>query len=154
MMSDGALKLVSPSTRHWPPTTTSDRSDPSGPVVPIPIWPPDSGSGPLTPRSTITLADQQQQQQAHGNANAGGEVFIATSTGTSTGGSKERSGIATPVTSSPSPLPPPSQPIYSSNPRAQTDQIVYVRSLFITAATAAAAAAATTTTTVVGAWQW
>jgi hypothetical protein len=104
-MSDGALKFVSP-PRHWPPTTTSD---PSGPVVPIPIWPPDPGSGPLTPRSTTTLADQQQQQSP-GNASAGGEVFIATSAGTSTGGSKECSGTATPATSSPSPLPPPHPP--------------------------------------------
>jgi hypothetical protein len=88
-MSDGALTLVSP-PRH---------SDPSAPV--LPIRPPDSGSGPLTPRSTVTLADQQQQQ-SHG-----GEVFITTSTGTSAGGSKECSGAVTPVSSSPSPLPPP-----------------------------------------------
>src|SRR6266852_4016553 len=111
-MSDGAVKLVSP-PRHWPATTATTTSDPSGPV--LPIRPPDSGSGPLTPKSTITatattiLADQQQQQQSHGNTNAGGEVFISTSTDTSTGGSKECSGIATPATS-PSPLPP-SHPI-------------------------------------------
>jgi hypothetical protein len=120
-MSDGAIKLVSP-PRHWPATTTSDPSRPwrleeplpPSPVPPkidlkAPIWPPDPGSGPLTPRSTITtttLADQQQQQEPHGNANAGGEVSIpTTSTGTSTGGS----GIATPATS-PSPLPPPPHP--------------------------------------------
>lgn len=96
-MSDGTLKFVSPPTRHCPPATTSD---PSGPVAPIPVWPPDSGSGPLTPRSTITLADQQQQEQ-QSQGNPGGEE------GTSTGGSKECSGIATPATSSPSPHPPP-----------------------------------------------
>ena len=113
-MSDGAVKLVSP-PRHWPATTATTTSDPSGSV--LPIWPPDPGSGPLTPRSTITattLADQQQhqphqQQQSQGNANAGGEVFIATSSGTTPGGSKECSGIATPATS-PSPLPPTSHP--------------------------------------------
>ena len=101
-MSDGPLKLVPP-PRHWPPTTSSDTS---GPVGSIPLWPPDSGSGsgPLTPRSTLTLADQQQQQ-SHGNANAGGEVSITTSAGDS----KECSGIATPSTS-PSPLPPSHQP--------------------------------------------
>ena len=111
-MSDGAVKLVSP-PRHWPATTATTTSDPSGSV--LPIWPPDPGSGPLTPRSTITattLADQQQhqqhQQQSQGNANAG-EVFIATSSGTTPGGSKECSGIATPATS-PSPLPPTSHP--------------------------------------------
>ncbi|KAI0283105.1 SacI homology domain-containing protein [Russula aff. rugulosa BPL654] len=113
-MSDGAVKLVSP-PRHWPATTATTTSDPSGSV--LPIWPPDPGSGPLTPRSTITattLADQQQhqphqQQQSQGNVNAGGEVFIATSSGTTPSGSKECSGIATPATS-PSPLPPTSHP--------------------------------------------
>jgi hypothetical protein len=107
-MSDGAVKLVSP-PRHWPATTATTTSDPSGPV--LPTWLPDPGSGPLIPRSTVPatattiLADQQQQQQqSHGNASAGGEVLIAVSTGTSAGGSKECSGIATPATS-PSPLP-------------------------------------------------
>ena len=98
-MSDGPVKLP----RHSSTTLSSLPSTP-GPAATttdllgtaLPTWPPDSGSRPLTPKSTTTLAEQQQTQ---GNANAGvGQVIITASTGPGPG-SKEGSGLATPVTS-------------------------------------------------------
>jgi hypothetical protein len=97
-MSDGPVKLPrhSSATLSSLPSTSgpaATTTDPLGPA--LPTWTPDSGSRPLTPKSTTTLADQQQSQ---GSANAGvGQVIITASTG---------SGLATPVTvTSPSLLP-------------------------------------------------
>ena len=103
-MSDGPVKLprhssATLSSLPSPPGPVATTADPLGPA--LPTWPPDSGSRPLTPRSTTTLADQQQ---THGNANgAVGQVITTAGTGSGTG-SKACSGLATPVTS-PSPLP-------------------------------------------------
>jgi len=91
----------------------------------VPSCPPDPGSGPLSPRSTATLADQQQQQ--HGNNNhagtgvgvgVGGEITSTgttstTSTGNGTGGTtslvgaKECGAGSAGLTAPTSPLPPP-----------------------------------------------
>lgn len=79
----------------------------------VPACPPDPGSGPLSPRSTATLADQQQ----HGNNNyyagaghgVGGEI-TSTSTGggtTSSSPAKECGTGSSALTAPPSPLPPP-----------------------------------------------